>query len=127
MATQATWSIDQDALLARVDALTGQLEVLQSQLDEAQLEPWGHCTTCRGELRQRELAGGMCRPCRHIRSMMADLARLRTATEMTLLMATELSDVTGRPRHAILDRVQRKAANRIAEADAAVTAARASA
>jgi hypothetical protein len=127
MATQATWSVDQDVLLARIEALTCQLDAMRSQLDEVQVEPRGQCTTCRGELRQRELSGGMCRPCRHIRDMMADLARLRTTTEMTLLMATEISDVTGRPRHAILDRIQRKAVSRIADADATVAATRVSA
>lgn len=46
--------------------------------------------------------------------------QIRTVTEMSLLMATELSYQTGQPRHVLLDHFRESAAGRIAAADADV-------
>ena len=127
MASPNDSSADREPLQCRIDDLSRQLDAARVQLRVADAEPWIRCAACNAERRPQELFNGLCRPCRQIREMMPHLAKLRTVTEMTVLMAGEVSAVTGQSRHAILDRVERQAAAHIATADEVVTATRASA
>ena len=125
MASSHNSSAGHDAIQLQVQELTLQLEAARAQLADA--SPMQICSGCGGERRPTELAGGMCGPCRRIRQMDHHLAKLRTVTEMSVLMAGRLAAVTGESRHVILDHFERQAAIRISAADSAVTVSRASA
>ena len=134
MASQDPSSIRRDprdprdpSLQSRLDDLSRQLDAARAQLEAAGAEAWDRCAHCHHERRPQELVAGLCRPCRQIRHMEPYLAKLRTVTEMTVLMAGELSEATGQARHAILDHFEHEAVTRIATADHAVRATRASA
>jgi len=112
-----------DHVQSQVHELTMQLEAARAQL----AGPMQICQACGGERRPAELAGGVCAPCRRIHQMNHHLAKLRTVTEMTVLMAGRLAAVTGESRHVILDHFERQANIRIAAADSTATVSRASA
>lgn len=123
MASSHNSSAGQDQVQSQVRELTMQLEAARAQLAGTMQI----CSACGGERRPTELEGGMCGPCRRIRQMDHHLAKLRTVTEMSVLMAGRLAAVTGESRHVILDHFERQANIRITAADAAVTISRASA
>ena len=125
MASSHNSSAGQDHIQLQVRELTLQLEATRAQL--AASGTMQTCSACGGERRPLELVGGMCGPCRRIRQMDHHLAKLRTVTEMSVLMAGRLAAVTGEPRHVILDHFERQAAIRITAVDSAVTVSRASA
>ena len=95
----------QDHVQLQVQELTMQLEAAHAQLAGA--GPMQICSACGGERRPTELVGGMCGPCCRIRQMDHHLAKLRTVTEMTVLMAARLAAVTGESRHVLLDHFER--------------------
>ena len=127
MASSSPSLTHQAGLQSRIDDLSRQLDAARAQLAGASAGTWVRCASCNAERRPEELFNDMCRPCRQIRDMTPHMVKLRTVTEMTLLMAGELSEVIGQSRYVILDRCERQAAARIAAADRAVQATRASA
>ena len=127
MASPGHYSTSEDHLQSRIKELTGQLEAARAQFERAASGSMRVCSACNGERRPEELVGGVCKPCHQIHQMRHHLTKLRTVTEMTVMMAARLSEATGEPRHVVLDHFERQATVRIAAADAAVTATRISA
>lgn len=127
MASPGHDSTGEDQLQSRIKELTGQLRTARAQLESATSTSMRVCSACNGERRPEELVGGVCKPCHQIHQMRHHLAKLRVVTEMTVMMAGKLGEVTGEPRNVILDHFDRQATSRIAAADAAVRASRISA
>ncbi len=126
MASSDHNSMDQNEFLSRIEDLTGQLDAAHIELQEAAGGMTQSCAVCNGKRRPGELVSGVCRPCRQIQQMQHHLAKLRIVTEMSVMMAGELSASTGESRHLILDHFERQAAARIDAADAAVRVSKAS-